>query len=90
MRLHALLIAGSFVALVASGTARANENVERIVNTQKDLECAPGATATRPSKVRSLFQTQAQLFVEQKEAPAASKTALRLDGAARFSTKSKD
>jgi hypothetical protein len=87
MRLHALaatLVFGGSLAIAA--TASADEHV----NTQKDLECAPGATATRPAKIRSLFQTQAQLFVEQKDAPTASKTALRFDSAARFSTKSKD
>jgi hypothetical protein len=84
MRLHALV-----AVLVLSFASLASAD-ERVVNTQKDLECAPGSTAVRPSKVRSLFQTQAQLFVEQKEAPTASKTALRLDGSVRFSTKSKD
>jgi hypothetical protein len=82
------LLTSAFAVLAAFGSARADE---RVVNTQKDLECARGAPATRPAKVvRSLFQTQAQLFVEQKEAPAASKTALRLDSVVHFSTKSPD
>ena len=87
MRLHALVVGIFSASLALAATAHADD---RAVNTQKDLERAPGATAARPSKIRSLFQTQAQLFVEQKEAPAASKTALRLDGVVRFSTKSKD
>ena len=79
MRLH-LLLAASFALLVA-GTARAEHG-----DAAKSLESTQGASP-RASKVRA---PQASLFLEQKEAPGASKTTLRMDGAPRLSQKSKD
>ncbi len=86
MRLHAVISIG-LLALGASA-ARAEAPVA-VANAPKLLEAAPGAPSMpRAGKVRTAFQ--AQLFVEQKDAPAASKTALRLEAVQRVSAKSKD
>ncbi len=82
MRLH-LLAAVVFVGVVGfAGTAKAELDQG---DSAKPLE-----PATRYAKKTSFFAPQAPLFVEQKEAPAASKTALRLNTSPRFGDKSKD
>lgn len=82
MRLH--LILSLFVLAISAGSAHAEG---ALMNGPKQLESAP---LPQQKKMRAVFSTQAQLFVEQKEAPAASKTALRMDNAPRLSAKSKD
>ncbi len=83
MRLHRL----AFVASAALGITAAHADPSRVDPQPKPLE----STTIRTPKTRAIFSLQAQLFVEQKEAPANSKTALRLETAGRFSAaKSKD
>jgi hypothetical protein len=85
MRLHliALGVFGLSMSLAAAcATARADGN-----DSAKSIEMIPGQLPARASKLRA---PQAQLFVEQKEAPGASKTSLRLESAPRLSNKSKD
>ena len=97
MRLHrfvsALCVTCAVFWALAASSAHADGTLS-IVNGPKHLESAPGAnvSSVAPSqkKMRALFSTQAQLFVEQKDAPTASKTALRMDTAPRLSEKSKD
>jgi hypothetical protein len=87
MGLHRRFLGISIGLLACAAQAHADEPVAAAA--PKQLEAAPGAPASaRPGKVRATFQ--AQLFVEQKDAPAASKTALRLEGLQRPSAKSKD
>jgi len=91
MRLHLSIL---FASLALTTVASADER-STVSDAPKQVELQPGvATPPRPGKVRGLFSTQAQLFVEQKEAPAASKTLLRTQGdlraAPRVSAKPKD
>ena len=79
MRLHLLALAA--IACV-SNAAFANETTA-----PKRLEQGRSA---RPGKLSALFSTQVQLFIEQKEAPTASKTAMRLESTPRLSDKLKD
>lgn len=81
MRLHlrSLVI---FLGLSAAGAAWADGNDQA-----KPVEMVPGQASPRAAKLRS---PQAQLFVEQKDAPAASKTSVRFENAPRLSSKSKD
>ena len=79
MRLHLL---ATLILVSLAGSAKAE--VDRS-DSAKPLE-----PATHHAKKTSFFAPQAPLFVEQKEAPAASKTALRLNTSPRFGDKSKD
>jgi hypothetical protein len=85
MRLHlpasAILIVG-----LATSSAYAGD----VKTASKPLEGAPGSTRPQKKTQGSTFAPQTQLFVEQKDAPANSKTALRLESTSRLSTKSKD
>ena len=84
MRLHPVALA----ALVClPSLALADEANGAATNVPKRLEAVRVA---RPGKLSALFSTQVQLFIEQKEAPTASKTALRLDPGPRLSDKLKD
>ncbi len=74
------------ICLACAGVARADGG-----DVAKSIEETPGqGTPVRPTKMRALFSTQMQLFIEQKEAPTASKTSLRVASAPRLSQKSKD
>jgi hypothetical protein len=79
MRLHLL---ATLILIGFAGTAKAEVDHS---DSAKPLE-----PAARNAKKTSFFAPQAPLFVEQKEAPAASKTALRLNTSPRFGDKSKD
>jgi hypothetical protein len=81
MRLH-LFAAVVLVGLGFAGTAYADVDHS---DSAKPLE-----PAVRQVKKASVFAPQAPLFIEQKEAPTASKTSLRLNGTPRLSDKSKD
>jgi hypothetical protein len=83
MRLHLLLAAVVFAGLIGfAGTAKAEIELN---DSAKPLE-----PVVHHAKKTSFFAPQAPLFAEQKEAPAASKTALRLNTSPRFGDKSKD
>ncbi len=84
MRLHFISTGLSVMAasLLLASTAYA-EGTDQA----KSIEMIPGQVAPRAAKLRA---PQAQLFVEQKEAPVASKTSLRLESAPRLQSKSKD
>jgi hypothetical protein len=87
MRLHVVpaAIASLSLALVASA-AYADTS-----DSQKTLESTSSQSAiARPAKVSARFSTQVQLFIEQKEAPVASKTSLGIQSTSRVSQKSKD
>ena len=102
MRLHSMhpsLLATAFAASIAatgltlcSAVAMAESRAEGGLeaNASKPMESAPGQLQARPSKVSARISAQAQLFVEQKEAPTASKTSLRIESTPRLSAKLKD
>lgn len=86
MRLHAAVL---FASLCLSSAAFA----EDVKTASKPLEGAPGAPRPQKKTQTATFSPQAQLFqlfMEQKDAPANSKTSLRLESTSRVSTKSKD
>ena len=86
MALHLRLLLALGALTLGSGAAFADSS-----DKSKGLEAAPGsASPVRAGKMKALFSTQMQLFIEQKEAPAASKTSLLDTSTPRLSQKSKD
>jgi hypothetical protein len=83
MRLHALA-ALVFIALPMMSVRVAAADVDHS-DSAKPLE-----PMRRTNKKSMAFAQQAPLFVEQKEAPTASKTALRMSTVPRLGEKSKD
>lgn len=83
MRLHAAVL----IAALSLASAAFAEDVK---NASKPLEGAPGTRGPQKKTQGSTFAPQAQLFVEQKDAPTHSKTSLRLESTSRVSAKSKD
>lgn len=84
-RCAALALAGvALSALPALADGHSDGNVA------KTMESARGQLPARASKISARMSAQAQLFVEQKEAPTASKTSLRLELTPRLSAKLKD
>jgi hypothetical protein len=85
MRLHAALLATVLLGGLSSAAL-----ADEVKNASKPLEGAAGAPRPQKKTQSSTFAPQAQLFVEQKDAPANSKTSLRLESITRLSAKSKD
>ncbi len=86
MPLHLRLLLAIGGLALSSGAVFADSS-----DRSKGIEAAPGnASPVRAGKMKALFSTQMQLFIEQKEAPAASKTSLLETSTPRLSQKSKD
>ena len=82
MRLHLTAAAVSFCCAAPAFA-------EEPVHAAKPLEPVR-ASGVQAGKTQALFAPKVQLFVEQKDAPAVSKTAVRAEATQRLAVKPKD